>query len=1487
MSTSSPSSFSGRAPAQTSATEYGITFLFGAAFVELLAISCFGSALHWRLLLLADAWLRSIYRSSRPSIPSPLSSPSYTASSLTSPSPSWPSTATSQRRPPPIDTRSQGNTTPSSAGHTTFFSDSSNPSSPESPRPPPLVAPNDTRSVHQQVKRKPVVGSSNKAPSSAMASPTTSAAPSGSATGLPRNSSIDSAISAISSTAHANSPTNNQAKSEEIAKLIKTAGSPEAVIQYLLKEKQSQAQQNSQLWRLVDKQRAMILGLNKDLEAALKDKDKYRKKLKELMASPLVVKSAAGQDDEQHSETHSNALLLRQEVDSPRESAAPFPRSLRLGSEGQLDSPVDMKLAPYPITPPADRAHAPPSAVAELLNPSEEMPKPQEYALDHYNHEAEEEAADKARKEKSNGQLKEIPFIASLPPSRSLPNHPPMKPPPKPPTANAPPTVTVMEPTPQPDEGIGKFPSPPRKAPPAPLQLRQEIRRQLDSPTIDEDTDSEYDDILEVDEIIPEKRGRRRTREEDDREREVIAIQEAEARSVSKMGNPGVAEAPSSGTPSSPSTLSPNSQPAASMDAVLSSNRPRELTAPILSPGLPASPRPFGNPKMSLAKPPMSPRGGGPLSPRPPRQLIPMPPGTPLIVPPTASLSDGNPLKKAMDAGDYSKGLSSPVERTAIFRGLVTEEYPDLLLPPNALPSVAVRVASSRMKPSRASLLSLTQLEEDPVFTLAILSRADGGELWRVEKDSASLAKLDQRLKQCGAFTARTPDRSLFTGHAPAKIDARRVVLDQYMDELLNTPLDNATALELCKYLSTHTLPPNADETGQTFKPKDDNSSIRSDGRPTRNGYLTKKGKNFGGWKSRFFVLNGPYLKYYETPGGAHLGTIKLQNAQIGKQSQNNEANAPANQNNDEELDSQYRHAFLVLEPKKKDSSNHVKHVLCAESDRERDIWVENLLQWIDYRDPEEDQPPARPTVHDRQTSGDQLNSANKSKKGSKAHQTSGSDTLIGVRYDSTHAGDAPHQGAPGGRPKTSGSQSDHHASMDSHSKLISGPKDPQVISDASMWGNRIGLSAPPPAPAPSHDEKKQRKRSFFGFGPKARTSSDGQESLFGGSENGSGATPPQNGYHGPVRHVFGAPLAEAVRYNSPVDVDVPLPSVVYRCIQYLESQNAIFEEGIFRLSGSNVVIKGLRERFNNEGDINLVTDEQYYDIHAVASLLKLYLRELPTSILTRDLHLEFMSITTEITDKSEKMAALNELSQRLPQANATLLKYLIAFLIRIINNSDINKMTVRNVGIVFSPTLNIPAPVFATFLQNYEAIFGVDPEEYELPSPVSESESNSRSDSTARFDPPPGRPSTSSGSASPRHHGWPESIRDPARSTPTPPLLMNLNAARGSPTPSGTSRHSYEPSYLLHQSPRAVSQPLHDTGSGSDGHVSQPPHRASPAYERSLLPVTVEDQNGNLAAYDQGSVARRRESAIMMGGSSGLQHQQGSKSRLREEAHY
>jgi RalA-binding protein 1 len=1193
----------------------------------------------------------------------------------------------------------------------------------------------------------------------------------------PRTSSIDSAISSLSGGhSHKNSQEMHAGSSPDVANLIQAAGSPEAVIQYLLKEKQSQAAQNSQLWRLVDKQRAMILGLNKDLERALKDKERYRKKLKESLAqlsNPSPVDSTQGVPASDAGSTFSEPKT----IEAPKANVeAIVSAGLRDPAQDHPPSPIDVALAPYPITPPANHVETP--ALSNMVEAEHKMPSPTQHAFQQYNPDAPPAGFEAGQQQrKANEVERSVPYNATLPPSRTLPSDAPRGPPPNIPIPKTPmssnqaaPAVNITGPSPRPDEGLKAFPvPPPRKAPPAPLHLGNPSSHLRQASGTGEESDSDYDDILEVDEIPTfTERGRRKTREEDDREREIAAMKDAELRSLSKK---------SKSRPTTPSAkdfmpASPRTIPIAPPDAHTRHLSPPDsntgslagmlseasgiVSPPLMSPGLPVSPRPIDRPlgsplprnpsdNASLNSPPISPRMGGfpgavPLSPRAPRQPIPLPPNTPLSIA-SPGLPQGEPLqlispkpltiaKRApeivetnpLDEASPTLGHAAHMfGANSIYRGLVTEEYPDLLLPPNALPSIDVKVASSRLKPSRASIMFPKNFEEDPVFTLAVFSRSDRRELWRVEKDSQSLAYLDQILKQSSLFTAKTPEKSLFNGHAPAKVDARRVALDRYLDEILNTPMDTASALEICRYLSTNTMEPHAED----LNPRGDSveSPVKTGpgGRPLKNGYLTKRGKNFGGWKARFFVLDGPVFKYYESPGGPHLGAIKLQNAQIGKQQQQTDNGSPSRGDTDD-VDNQYRHAFLILEPKRKDSSSLVRHVLCAESDEERDQWVEALLQYVDYKDEEDEEAaPQQLKPHDRHDSNGSLHvNGMNAKKKMYATQGGRSQTmpeladgsLRGVSYENTKQGSIPigarkNSGTPS--PPTHGHERDPMAQLPQSQSMknISAPKNAQLIQDSSVWGNKNAFLAP----AQVDERIKQKKRSFFGFGSKPRASLDSQDAV---GANDSTTSLSQMAYeqHGPIRPAFGAPLGEAVRFNHPVDVNVELPAVVYRCIEYLDAKNAAGEEGIFRLSGSNVVIKQLRERFNNEGDVNLITDGQYYDIHAVASLLKLYLRELPTTILTRELHLEFLAVT-ELHDLNEKISALNGLVHRLPRANNALLRYLSGFLINIINHADTNKMTVRNVGIVFSPTLNIPAPVFALFLQQYDGIFGQEPDDH------------------------------------------------------------------------------------------------------------------------------------------------------------------------------
>lgn len=95
--------------------------------------------------------------------------------------------------------------------------------------------------------------------------------------------------------------------------------------------------------------------------------------------------------------------------------------------------------------------------------------------------------------------------------------------------------------------------------------------------------------------------------------------------------------------------------------------------------------------------------------------------------------------------------------------------------------------------------------------------------------------------------------------------------------------------------------------------------------------------------------------------------------------------------------------------------------------------------------------------------------------------------------------------------------------------------------------------------------------------------------------------------------------------------------------------------QGIFRLSGSVTVIGKLRDRFNNEHDVNLLALDE--DIHAVAGLLKAYLRELPSHILTKELRSQFVDIVE--LEGDDRIQTLKLLLNELPNENITLIRFL------------------------------------------------------------------------------------------------------------------------------------------------------------------------------------------------------------------------------------
>jgi RalA-binding protein 1 len=1204
---------------------------------------------------------------------------------------------------------------------------------------------------------------------------------------LPRNSSIDSALSSISSTADLSNKFSNetsQIESPNIQHLISAAGSPENLISHLLKDKHHAASQNAQLWKLVDKQRSLLMGLNQDLERAMKDKEKYRKKMKDLQAQA-------------HTHTHAQVQAQVQVQNQGQFQVAPHPSDLATSEKSQNtvektqyrtqvlaketaisqdqasvstpnkkcpeilhSSPLDPAMMPSPL----HLLHGPQKyrglSDLEASEVTDNQPTPR--PAPNHTFANTSTISNQHSLIENTRQTAEENFLKSPSPTQTLSTNQTIEC-----TASVPP-VRVAE-SRSVAERTEKTLPPTRKPPPAPLNLNQAKPKSSvmqDFAPVDQ-SGSEQESSQQIPEIVGTKRGRRKTRDEDDRDRELAAQEEAARSRSSKSSKSGKKKSKQEITaeptmkvvpailPTSPrqlavpspyETASDGPSPPSSIAAVLSPQSirvapivERTIVAPPMSPGLPLSPRPMdrplGSPMPRLPRegsgiplsPPMSPRGGAaglPLSPRPPRSAIP-PPLVPAGVSSPPPSQDGfpqpgSPRGREMprpslitnvvpEKAEHKASPVSPFHGVHIDRALMDPAHPNLLLPPRYLQSIIIRVSSSRLRPKRQSYIGLKSNDEDPVFTLSIFSRSEGRELWRVEKVILALPQLDQQMKNVSNFVTKLPERKLFSGHSPAIVDARRNALNQYFGELLEAAADERSALVVCQFLSSDVIEARDDETS-LLTPTQRNKPVLAlgpEGRPVKEGYLTKRGKNFGGWKVRYFILQGPELKYFEAPGGTHLGTIKLQNAQIGKQTQ-----SPSPSRTDDDIENQYRHAFLVLEPKRKDSSSLVRHVLCTESDEERDEWVLVLMQHCDNQSDDEQNKQQSRRAEDgkshvtgfeakvRQYSDSQAPA-------SRDERANGNELKV-VSYEQVTPGAAPITSAQQTNrrqettPSPASTSSESGPAQDQQTapqplKPISGPKNGSVIQDVGFWGNK-------PVPQTA---VKDKKRSMWGF--RQRGASDTVQSTQpvpnGGAFNFS-----QNTYAS-SRAVFGLPLAEAVEFCPPRGMNIMLPAVVYRCIEYLRAKDASSEEGIFRLSGSNIVIKALRERFNTEGDVNFLADDQYYDVHAVASLFKSYLRELPTTVLTKELHLDFLHVL-ELDEKRQKIVAFNVLVHRLPRVNLALLKALSQYLIEIANNADKNKMSIRNMGIVFSPTLNIPAPVFGMFLTDFEAIFGTEPAE-------------------------------------------------------------------------------------------------------------------------------------------------------------------------------
>ncbi|TPX68366.1 hypothetical protein SpCBS45565_g03134 [Spizellomyces sp. 'palustris'] len=636
-------------------------------------------------------------------------------------------------------------------------------------------------------------------------------------------------------------------------------------------------------------------------------------------------------------------------------------------------------------------------------------------------------------------------------------------------------------------------------------------------------------------------------------------------------------------------------------------------------------------------------------------------------------------------------------------------------------------------------------------FLISVRDAATGGELWRVEKVYSDFLALDTKLKanQGKALVTKIgklPDKAMFTTHAPSKSDQRKVALELYLQNVKSICRDNRDILQ---FLSTDV----------------DSGKKSSKTANSKEGYLFKKGKNFGAWKSRYFVLKeGGMLEYYESPKDRSLlGTIKLKYVFVSRQSSAHPFDNPSNGENGGEgttSDTDYRHAFMLTEYKKSSFSSDnrdkpdafseskitARHILCAENDEERDDWVRCIAAQIKSIRPDEGFARSNTVQSSKKTNGadhvenerdhrseKESRSRGDERAGSPAKEEALDDAPMEVEDPQSQAQAALSSSPPSvGRPAPEipdqsvpeGEGSPIAPARTASISMVMGGNNPLMQSAQNSPSSTVKprgrsyvddnervMMQPEPPPLVGVEEQERRLREAAGAGPGSggKDKRDDRKNRrittfnWGKKKQSEGLSRAAD----PSRRVFGVPLEQAVAVSRVRD-DMSLPAVVYRCIEYLDAKRANEEEGIYRLSGSSSVIQSLKQAFDSEGDIDLLGSSAYYDVHAISGLLKLYLRELPSPILTKQLQRDFLHVM-DLADRDERITELARLVSLLPLSNYTLLRTLMAHLVRVVQKCEVNKMTVRNVGIVFSPTVGVPAGVFTLMMAEFASVFWWD----------------------------------------------------------------------------------------------------------------------------------------------------------------------------------
>ncbi|NWX24357.1 SYDE2 protein, partial [Aegotheles bennettii] len=156
------------------------------------------------------------------------------------------------------------------------------------------------------------------------------------------------------------------------------------------------------------------------------------------------------------------------------------------------------------------------------------------------------------------------------------------------------------------------------------------------------------------------------------------------------------------------------------------------------------------------------------------------------------------------------------------------------------------------------------------------------------------------------------------------------------------------------------------------------------------------------------------------------------------------------------------------------------------------------------------------------------------------------------------------------------------------------------------------------------------------------------------------------------------------------------VPLLMQKCILEIEKRGCQVV-GLYRLCGSAAVKKELREAFERDSKAVTLCESQYPDINVITGVLKDYLRELPSPLITKQLYEAVLDAMVKNPLKMTASGCENDPSDSehtaalldcLPDVEKATLKMLLDHLKLVASYQEVNKMTCQNLAVCFGPVL-------------------------------------------------------------------------------------------------------------------------------------------------------------------------------------------------------